>query len=114
MDIAIRARNIRWNEELRQHVERSIQFATDRHSGRIDRISVCLSDLNGPRGGVDKVCQVTAEIRGARPVLILEKGDDLQAVVSRAARRLGYRVGRRADRQLMPHQREYRGTIRAA
>jgi hypothetical protein len=34
--------------------------------------------------------------------------------VSRAARRLGYRVGRRADRQLMPHQREYRGTIRAA
>jgi hypothetical protein len=34
--------------------------------------------------------------------------------VNRAARRLGYRVGRRADRQRIPHQREYRGTIRAA
>jgi hypothetical protein len=46
--------------------------------------------------------------------LILETGDDLKAVVSRAARRLHYRVGRRAHRQRMPQQREYRGTIRAA
>ena len=114
MEIAIRTRQIGWNEELQEHVERSIEFATDRHKSRIERITVYLSDLNGPRGGVDKACQITAEIRGARPVLILEKGDDLRAVVNRAARRLGYRVGRRAHRQRMPHQREYRGTIRAA
>ena len=114
MEIAIRSRHIAWNEELRKHVERSIGFAIDRHKGWIHRMSVYLSDLNGPRGGVDKVCQITAEICGARPVLILEIGDDLKAVVSRAARRLRYRVGRRVHRQRMPQQREYRGTIRAA
>ena len=114
MEIAIRAHHVGWNEELRQQIERSIEFAVDRHRSRIDRISVYVSDLNGPRGGGDKVCQMTAEIRGARPVLILEKGDDLLGMVNRAARRLGYRIGRHTHRQRMPHQREYRSTIRAA
>lgn len=114
MEIAIRARHVGWNEELRQQIERSIEFAVDRHRSRIGRISVYLSDLNGPRGGVDKVCQMTADIRGARPVLILERGDDLLGMVNRAARRLGYRIGRHTHRQRMPHQREYRSTIRAA
>lgn len=113
MEIVIRARHIGWNEELREHVERSIDFAVDRHKGLVDRISVYLTDLNGPRGGVDKLCQVAAEIRGARPVIILEKGEDIHAVVNRAASRLGYRVGRRADRQRISRQREYRTTIRA-
>lgn len=99
MKIAVRARQVGWNEELRRQVERSIEFAVDRHKSRIDRISVYLNDLNGPRGGVDKLCQITADIRGARPVLILERGDDLQAVVSRAAKRLGYRISRHAHRQ---------------
>jgi hypothetical protein len=114
MELAIRARRAGWSEELQRHVERSIEFAVDRHRSRICRISVYLSDLNGPRGFFDKLCQITAEIRGARPVSVLERGDDLQAVVNRAARRLSYRIGRRTDRQRMPHPREYRATIRTA
>jgi hypothetical protein len=46
-------------------------------------------------------------------VLILERGDNLQVVVNRAARRLRYRVSRHTHRQRFPHQREYRATIRA-
>ena len=114
MKIAIRARDVGWNEKLRQQIERSIEFAIDRHKSRIDRISVYLSDLNGPRGGPDKLCQITADIRGARPVLILERGNDLPAVVNRAARRLGYRVGRHTHRQRILRQRGNRTTVRAA
>jgi hypothetical protein len=44
----------------------------------------------------------------------LERGDDLQAVVNRAARHLGYRIGRHTHRQRIPHQRDYRATVRAA
>jgi putative sigma-54 modulation protein len=113
MEIAIRARHVGWNDELRQQVERSIDFAVDRHRGRIDRISVYLSDLNGPRGGVDKLCQITADLRGTRPVLILERGKGLLAVVNRAARRLGYRIGRNIHRRRASGAPEYRATIRA-
>ncbi len=114
MEIAIRTCDIDWNEELQQQVERSIEFAIDRHKSRINRISVYLRDVNGPRGGADKVCQITADIHGTVPVLILERGDDLQTVVGRAARRLGYRIGRRTHHLRIPNQRTYRTTIRTA
>ncbi len=44
MEIDFRARDIVWNEDLQQQVQRSIEFAVDRHSSRIDRISVYLTD----------------------------------------------------------------------
>ncbi len=73
----------------------------------VTHIAVYLADLNGPRGGVDKLCQITADLRGAMPVLILERGDDLLVTVNRAARRLGYRIGRRIQ-QVRTHTRSPR------
>ena len=34
------------------------QFALDRFAGAIREVDVRLADLNGPRGGVDKLCRV--------------------------------------------------------
>lgn len=98
MKISVRTRNIPWNDELQKQVERIITFAVDRHASRVIQISVTLTDLNGPRGGIDKVCQITADLRGTLPVLILERGDDLLAATNRAARRLGYRIAKRIRR----------------
>ncbi len=114
MDIAVRVRELGWNEELQKHVERSIEYAVDRHRNRIDRISVYLTDLNGPRGGGDKLCHIIADLRGTRPVLILERGDDLLAVINRATRRLGYRIGRSIHRGRVAGAPEHRATIRVA
>jgi len=114
MEIALRARDIDWNQDLQDRVERSIEFAVDRHKSRIARISVHVSDVNGPRGGVDKLCQITADARGAQPVMILEKGVDLLAVINRAVRRLRYRIGRRVHRERIAGAPEHRATIRAA
>lgn len=114
MEIAVRARDIVWNEDLQQQVQRSIEFAVDRHRSRIDRITVSVTDLNGHRGGVDKVCHITANVRGTKPVIILEKGVDVAAIINRAARRLAYRIGRRVHRRRIAGAPEHRGTIRAA
>jgi hypothetical protein len=114
MEISVRTRDIVWNDDLQNQVRRSIEFAVDRHRTRIDRISVYLTDVNGPRGGVDKRCQLIADVRGANPVTILETGDDLMAMLNRAARRLGYRIGRRIHRQRVAGAPEHRGTIRVA
>lgn len=114
MEIAVRVRNIEWNDDLEERVHRSIGFATDRHQSRIAKVSVYLADLNGPRGGVDKLCQITADLKGSGPVMILEKGDDLLAAVNRAARRLGYRIGCQVRRRRIAGAPEHRTTIRAA
>ena len=112
MEIEVRARHVAVNEDLQKEIERSIGCAIDRHRSRIDRISVYLADLNGPRGGIDKLCQITADVRGTRPVLILERGDDLAAIVNRAAQRLGYRIGRNIHRRRIAGAPEHRETIR--
>ncbi len=98
MNISVRTRGMDWNESLQQQVERSIAFAVDRHEGRVEQVTVYLADLNGPRGGVDKLCQITAELKGCLPVMILETGEDVAGAVNRASRRLGYRIGRRIAR----------------
>lgn len=114
MEIIVRTRDVEWNDKLQKNVERSIEYAVDRHRSRIYRISVLLADLNGPRGGVDKLCRLKAKIRGTKPVLILETGDNLLAAVNRAARRLGYRVGRNVERRRTSSGApRHRATIRA-
>ena len=45
-----------------------------------------LADLNGPKGGVDKLCQIIAKLSHGNPVVILEKGTEvLPTVIERHA-----------------------------
>ncbi len=109
MEIAVRTRDLECDADLNKVVERRVVYAVDRHKSRIDRISVCLSDLNGPRGGVDKLCHMTADVRGIGTVLISERGSDLFEAVANAARRLGFRIRKSIERRResgAPHRRE--------
>lgn len=99
MEIVVRTRDIFPNQNLQEHVERKVENAVDRLKHRIDRVSVLLSDVNGPRGGVDKICQMTAYVRGVGTVLIATVGCDLFGVVANAAERLGYRIHSRVRRR---------------
>jgi hypothetical protein len=114
MKVLVRPRGIEWSDELQRLVERSIAFAVDRYSSQVRQISVYFTDVNGPRGGVDKLCQITADLRRRRPVLILEKGEDLLATVNRAARRLSYRIGRTIQRPKTARTRRTRTPDRGA
>ena len=100
-----------WSWHGTQYAAQGIMLSRLRE---IPRISVHVSDVNGPRGGVDKLCQITADVRGSQPVMILEKGVDLLAVINRAVRRLRYRIGRRVHRERIAGAPEHRATIRAA
>ena len=100
--ISIRARSVDWSDELRDIVERRISFAVDRYKTQVKYISVYLADVNGPRGGVDKICQITADLDHGDPVMILEKGIEIEPTVNRALSKLSYRVGRRLQRRKRP------------
>jgi putative sigma-54 modulation protein len=114
MKIDVRVRGIDFTDELRKGVERIISFAVDRYDTQVDKISVYLADLNGPKGGVDKLCQITANLSRGNPVLILEKGTEILSMVNRAARRLGHRIGRNVQRRHRPDLQRFRESIRAA
>lgn len=99
MQLLISGRNFKVSEELREHIDRRLQFALDKFDQEIDRIEVGLSDVNGPKGGIDKHCRLVAKTRAFGIVVIEDTDGDFYTVVSRAADRLGHSIGRTLDKK---------------
>ena len=76
--------------ELRDLAERRVRFVLRRLGWLVPRAEVQLSDVNGPRGGVDKRCQVELRTDGAGSVVVAAVAGDwrtaLDNALSRAAR----------------------------
>jgi len=98
MNIQIRAIGIPPTEALSAHIERRMAFALSRFYARMDRIVVRFSDLNGPKGGQDKVCQVGFTLRGMAPEIVEAKDADLYLAIDLAAAKAGRRMARLIER----------------
>lgn len=92
MELSIRTRDFELTRAFRAWVTRRLAFALAKFKDHIEDISVYLMDLNGPKGGVDKLCQVRVRARGIGYVTVRATGKTFDAVVNRAARRLKYRL----------------------
>lgn len=94
MHIEIRGVDMEPTGAIRDHVSRRLAFALSRYTGRLREVEVRLRDVNGPKGGLDKVCRIKATLTGL-PTLVVEAADaDLYAAVDLAADRAGRAVGR--------------------
>ena len=99
MQIIIQARGFALTSGLREHIERRIRFALDWAKYHVGKVSVRLSDLNGPRGGEDKRCHIQVAIPGGANVVIEDTEADLYIAIDRAADRAGRTLARRVARQ---------------
>lgn len=76
--------------DLRDLTERRVRFVLRRLGWLVPRAEVQMSDVNGPRGGVDKRCQVELKTDGAGSVIVASVASDwrtaLDKALSRAAR----------------------------
>ncbi|MES9944707.1 MAG: HPF/RaiA family ribosome-associated protein [Candidatus Thiodiazotropha sp.] len=99
MQIDIQARNFPLTEALRRHVERRLEFALSTRDDHIQRVLVRLYDINGPRGGADKCCQIMVMLAHLPDVVIEDTEVDLYTAIDRAADRASRTVGRRLARQ---------------
>lgn len=99
MQIQIVARNQELTSVQREIVTRRLAFALSRFGGRVGRVSVLLSDVNGPRGGVDTTCRIVARTvpKGELCFEVTDVG--IEAAVSRAAERISRRVSTDLERR---------------
>lgn len=78
--------------EMRALAERRVRFSMRRLSWLVPRVRVVLSDVNGPRGGIDKRCQVQLLANGRQDVVVTSVARDwrsaLQSALGRAVRSL--------------------------
>jgi hypothetical protein len=98
MRMMIRDRGVKMTAEAQERIERSVRAALDRFERRIKTVTIGLTDLNGPRGGVDKRCRVEVALEPSRVVFVQEDGQDLVATVHAAADRVGFAVARTLQR----------------
>ena len=97
MNILIRGR-LRISAAVRAYVERRLQFSLGRFSRKVDRATVRIDDVNGPRGGEDKVCRIEVRLRPRGDVFVEECGSAVLAAVAGAAERMGRAVSRTVAR----------------
>ena len=92
MNMMIQAQGFKLTEGLTEHAKRRLRFALSRSSEQIQRVKVRLTDINGPRGGVDKRCRIEIQIP-SQPALMIEQLDsDMYVAISRSAARAERRV----------------------
>lgn len=100
--------------DLRDLTERRVRFVLRRLGWLVPRAEVQMSDVNGPRGGIDKRCQVELRTDGAGSVVVASVASDwrtaLDNALARASRflmRLWSRTtdSRRKRQRLISHER---------
>ena len=100
--------------DLRDLTEQRVRFVLRRMGWLVPRAEVQMSDVNGPRGGVDTRCQVELRTDGAGSVVVTSMSNDwrtaLDNALARAARFLMrlWRRGsdsRRLRQRLLTHER---------
>ena len=102
MQIDIQTQGFTLTEALKAHVRRRLKTALAARDDHIVHAQVRLSDINGPRGGVDKCCQLRIQLAGTSSVIVRDVSADMYAAIDKASRRISSSVGRRLSRMRSP------------
>lgn len=67
---SIRVDGLSIDESDREYIRRRLGEKLGRHAKSVERVSVRLRDVNGPRGGVDVQCRIKVVLRGVPSVVV--------------------------------------------
>jgi putative sigma-54 modulation protein len=98
MKVAVRFLGIPASEALREHSERQARLHLGRFGHALDSVEIRLRDVNGPRGGEDLECKVSAKGLRMGFSAMAELSSDAYAAVGVAMTRLSRSIGRALDR----------------
>lgn len=83
---------------LRNQISETIDHSLDHAKVNVDFVTVRVSDINGPRGGSDKHCQIHLKLFGLPNIVISETSNSVGKSITRAAQKIE-RVAKRALKQ---------------
>jgi CBS domain-containing protein len=80
----IRAEGVKLTPTDRSYLRRRLGMKLGKFSPSIERVTVRVRDVNGPRGGVDTVCRIKVVLPGLPGVVYESRGASRRAVINRA------------------------------
>ena len=112
----IRARGVALSANDRDYIRAELGAKLGKFASGVERISVRVDDVNGPRGGVDHVCRIKLVVSGLPSVVVEHQAAALQAAVdgaiAKAERTLGRTVRRRRNTPIRHTTRRRRASGR--
>ena len=109
MQLVIQARHFPLTEAIRRHIEKRLDFLARPRFQHVKPVLVSMADINGPRGGDDKQCQIRVSLPGQPSIVIEETRSDLYGAIDRAAHRVSNTVNRKLGR--LRHRKRYRSPV---
>ena len=85
-------------EELAQ-IQKAFSFAIDRFGHVVRDVDVTLVDINGPRGGVDKRCNVQLRLYPRGLLVVRSTGSSLMETVNDACDKMRQVIAKRLSKQ---------------
>jgi len=102
MKLILKGVHLSLTERMKAYVQEHLVEAIERfYDDEAAELNVHLVDSNGPKGGTDKECRVTAFIPGSTPLHITEATDDIFQSIDFAKDRLVKALKREMERKRM-------------
>lgn len=99
MQMEMRTLNFTLSDDLKDDIERRLRSSLGRIAGQIDRLRISISDVNGPRGGVDKRCLIAVALVPRGTIMVESSGSNPVALITDAVKRTKLSVIRALKRQ---------------
>ena len=97
----VRLLGVELDGDKQAYVRRKLGMKLGKFATSIERISVRVTDMNGPRGGVDQVCNIKVVLSGLPSVVIERRHAALHAAIDDALRATEQAVWRSVRRRRM-------------
>tara|TARA_R110002110_G_scaffold355224_2_gene564891 strand:- start:66 stop:410 length:345 start_codon:yes stop_codon:yes gene_type:complete len=75
MDVTLDTRNVAVPPTYKSRLARRVSSFFIRFDHSVRRLHVTLKDVNGPRGGKDKVCQMNIELTDGNQIIVQERSN---------------------------------------
>ena len=80
-------------------VARRVRFALSRFGASIRIITVRITDINGPKGGLDTRCVVSVKLAAAGEVVVQGEGENVFSALNYCLSRAGRTISRNLERR---------------
>jgi putative sigma-54 modulation protein len=101
MQTIIQSRGFVLTQSLKDYIDKRIAYAVSFAGEHVQHIHVRLSDINGPRGGEDKRCQLVFKMQRMPSVVIEDTESNLYTAIDRAVERASRSIARLLKRRHM-------------
>lgn len=99
MNVLIETSQLKLSRNDRSEISSHVIETFSRFSLQIQNMQLTLKDVNGAKGGIDKICTLSMKFVHGEKIIVTEKADNIRQALSRALRVMRNRVSQQLGRK---------------